>query len=106
MGSARPSLIASTPAMNVVLTAPSPTSNTPNLPLAGAICAPFFTGILRIYLRVTTTGLTRRTMIHETFGIRTSRDKFDQLTSTRRSQVARGSKKIDFRNLLLYLGRR
>src|SRR5829696_8750010 len=41
MGSARPRLTASTPAMKVVLTAPKPTSSTPSLPLAGAISTPF-----------------------------------------------------------------
>ena len=42
MGLARPLRMARTPAINVVLTAPRPTSSTPNLPFAGAISA-FFT---------------------------------------------------------------
>src|SRR5437588_5555492 len=41
IGSASPRLTASTPAMKVVLTAPSPTSSTPSFPCAGAISTPF-----------------------------------------------------------------
>src|SRR5258708_1521507 len=37
IGAPRPRLTASTPAMNVVLTAPKPGSSTPSLPSAGAI---------------------------------------------------------------------
>src|ERR1051326_2082454 len=73
MGWASPCLIASTPAMNVVLTAPKPTSSTPNLPFAGAISAPSFMGILRLYLREIGKRLLKATMIHETEVIRTSR---------------------------------
>src|SRR6202167_831557 len=43
IGAPRPRLTASTPAMNVVLTAPIPGSRTPSLPFAGAIgTGPFF----------------------------------------------------------------
>src|SRR5438270_3710691 len=41
IGSASPRLTASTPAMKVVLTAPSPTSSTPSFPCAGATSKPF-----------------------------------------------------------------
>src|SRR5688572_28045356 len=40
MGFANPFLIASTPAMKVVLTAPSPASTTPSFPFAGSIVTP------------------------------------------------------------------
>jgi hypothetical protein len=43
MGFANPFLMASTPAMKVVVTAPIPTHNTPSLPFAGAMSAPFST---------------------------------------------------------------
>src|SRR5262245_33159362 len=42
MGLARPRRIASTPAMNVVETAPIPTRRTPSLPLGSEIGSPFF----------------------------------------------------------------
>ena len=41
IGLACPRRIASTPAMNVVATAPMPGSRTPSLPLAGRISVPF-----------------------------------------------------------------
>src|SRR6185295_14499958 len=46
MGCANPFLMASTPAMKVVLTAPRPTSSTPSFPSAGLISTCFATGIL------------------------------------------------------------
>src|SRR5439155_16680483 len=44
MGLAMPLRMARTPAMNVVLTAPSPTSRTPSFPRAGAIATGVDTG--------------------------------------------------------------
>jgi hypothetical protein len=43
IGFAMPFRTAMIPAIVVVLTAPSPTSSTPSLPLAGAIGSPLFT---------------------------------------------------------------
>src|SRR5687767_1266933 len=48
IGSAKPFLIASTPAMNVVLTAPSPTNRTPSFPCAGAISVCLATAMGRV----------------------------------------------------------
>src|SRR5215203_1912229 len=68
MGLARPLRTAKTPAMNVVLTAPRPTSRMPNLPCAGAISTGAFTGGNYISPGISR-GWTRRFVEREPFAL-------------------------------------